>query len=202
MAMILVSSSRAKYSYAVNDSSKITVAAPGQFEQTAAAHSTYFLTERHKTIEEVPRKNFKRPSALGFLPIWFFAYDYPNNVNEEGIPLANCANPDKKYCNHLPVPVFPTPLYEMITCLILFAILWGVRKRLKIPGTLFALYLMFNGVERFFVEKIRVNTQLSFFGFHPTQAEVISALLFLTGLILWIVLKRNTKKKSTSQELV
>ena len=49
-----------------------------------------------------------------------------------------------------------------------------------------ALYLMLNGLERFFIEKIRVNTRLDIFGFQPTQAEVISTLLFLTGLILWL----------------
>jgi prolipoprotein diacylglyceryltransferase len=87
-------------------------------------------------------------------------------------------------------------MYEVIAGLLLFALLWAVRKKLKIPGTLFALYLMVNGLERFLVEKIRVNTRMSIFGFHPTQAEMISTLLFLTGLLLWIVLKRkaNTQK--------
>jgi phosphatidylglycerol---prolipoprotein diacylglyceryl transferase len=55
------------------------------------------------------------------------------------------------------------------------------------------LYLMLNGLERFFIEKIRVNTRLNLFGFQPTQAEVISTLLFLTGLGVWIVLYRNAK---------
>lgn len=187
--------------YTVNDSSKVTIAVPGQFEKTVSAHSTFFLNERHETVEEVPRKSFKKPSALGFLPVWFFAYDYPHNVNEEGVPLANCSDPNKKYCNHLPSPVFPTPLYEIIACLVLFGILWGARKKLKVPGTLFALYLVVNGIERFFIEKIRVNTQMNIFGFHPTQAEVISTLLFVSGVILWIVLNRNSKfKKSTSPE--
>jgi phosphatidylglycerol---prolipoprotein diacylglyceryl transferase len=183
--------------YALDSSSKVTIAAPGQFEQTVKAHSTFFLNHRYKTIEDVPRKNFKRPTALSFLPVWFFAYDYPHNVNEEGIPLNNCA--DKKYCNHLPTPVFPTPLYEVITCLILFLILWLVRKKVNIPGTLFALYLIFNGIERFMVEKIRVNTRMDIWGYQPTQAEVISFLLFITGVALWIILKRSSElKKSTS----
>lgn len=64
---------------------------------------------------------------------------------------------------------------------------------------MFALYLIFNGVERFLVEKIRVNTTIDLFGFKPTQAEVISTLLFLSGLALWIYLKRAYKgPKSTS----
>ena len=176
--------------YRVDGSSKISAAAPGDFQRTMEENSVFFLSSIHKTLNEVPRSDFKRPAALSFLPVWFFAYDYPHNVNEEGVPLANCT--DKKYCNHLPVPVFPTPLYEIIVCLLLFALLWALRKKLKTPGTLFALYLMVNGLERFLVEKIRVNTRLNIWG-QPTQAEVISSLLFLTGLLLWIVLKRRSK---------
>jgi phosphatidylglycerol:prolipoprotein diacylglycerol transferase len=182
--------------YKVDASSRISIAAPNDFQKNLEANSVVFLGNTHKTLSEVPHRSFKRPGALSFLPVWFFAYDYPHNVNEEGIPLANCT--DNKYCNHLPAPVFPTPLYEIIVCLLLFALLWAVRKKLKTPGTLFALYLMVNGLERFLVEKIRVNTRLNIW-FNPTQAEVISTLLFLTGLLLWIVLKRrDSTGKSTS----
>jgi len=127
-----------------------------------------------------------------FLPDWMWSFNYPHNVNESGIPIPGCIGP--KYCNQLEFGVYPTPFYEVIACFILFLILWSVRKRLKIPGLLFALYLMFNGVERFFIEKIRVNNRLDLFGFHPTQAEVISTLLFVSGLVLWITLKRRTPK--------
>lgn len=133
---------------------------------------------------------------FSWLPDWMWSYTYPHNVNEVGDPIAGCVG---KYCNELPVGVYPTPFYETIACLIIFGILWSLRKRLKVPGTMFALYLMFNGIERFLIEKIRVNTTIDLFGFKPTQAEVISTLLFLSGLALWIYLKRAYKgPKSTS----
>jgi len=132
----------------------------------------------------------------GFLPDWMWSYKFPHNVNEDGIPIPGCV--DTKYCNQLEFGVYPTPIYEVIACFILFLILWSLRKRLKIPGTLFALYLMFNGVERFFIEKIRVNNRLSIFGLNPTQAEVISTLLFLSGVALWIILVRNARRKKAS----
>lgn len=133
---------------------------------------------------------------FSWLPDWMWSYTYPHNVNEVGDPIAGCVG---KYCNELPVGVYPTPFYETIACLIIFGILWSLRKKLKVPGTMFALYLMFNGIERFLVEKIRVNTTIDLFGFKPTQAEVISTLLFLSGLALWIYLKRAYKgPKSTS----
>lgn len=133
---------------------------------------------------------------FSWLPDWMWSYTYPHNVNEVGDPIAGCVG---KYCHELPVGVYPTPFYETIACLIIFGILWSLRKRLKVPGTMFALYLMFNGIERFLIEKIRVNTTIDLFGFKPTQAEVISTLLFLSGLALWIYLKRAYKgPKSTS----
>ncbi|MBM3415553.1 MAG: prolipoprotein diacylglyceryl transferase [Bacteroidetes bacterium] len=133
----------------------------------------------------------------GFFPDWMWSYKFPRNVNETGIPIPGCT--DTKYCNQLEFGVYPTPFYEVVACFILFVILWSLRKKIKIPGQLFALYLIFNGFERFFIEKIRVNNRLSLFGFNPTQAEVISTLLFLAGLGLWIYLsRRNRQKKAIS----
>jgi phosphatidylglycerol:prolipoprotein diacylglycerol transferase len=103
-------------------------------------------------------------------------------VNNIGDPIPGCAG---AYCAQLNPLVFPTPLYEIIACLILFGILWSLRKKIKTPGRIFGLYLMMNGAERFVVEKIRVNTTYSIFGFHPTQAELISTALFLGGAFLW-----------------
>jgi phosphatidylglycerol:prolipoprotein diacylglycerol transferase len=132
---------------------------------------------------------------FSWLPDWMWAYNYPHNVNEVGVPIKDCVG---KYCAELPMGVYPTPFYETIMAFVLFLLLWSVRKKIKVPGALFALYLMVNGLERFFIEKIRVNTHIDLFGFQPTQAEVISTLLFVVGLVLWIVLNRNYRaRKST-----
>ncbi len=132
-----------------------------------------------------------RPKPFNWLPDWMWSYKYPHNVNEVGVKIPDCA--DTKFCTELPVGVYPTPLYEIIACFLLFLVLWSLRKRLKVPGTLFAVYLMLNGLERFFIEKIRVNNPINFLGFQPTQAEVISSVLFLSGLILFIYLNRKKK---------
>ena len=95
------------------------------------------------------------------------------------------------------MPVFPTPFYETIVCLILFLVLWLLRKKLRVPGTLFAVYLAVNGLERFFIEKIRVNNRMNFLGFHPTQAEIIATLLFIGGVGLFVVLRRRSQLKAT-----
>jgi prolipoprotein diacylglyceryltransferase len=68
---------------------------------------------------------------------------------------------------------------------LLFAFLWSIRKRISITGRLFAIYLIVNGIERFLIEKIRVNTKYSIFGYHPTQAEIISTCLVIIGIFLY-----------------
>jgi prolipoprotein diacylglyceryltransferase len=142
------------------------------------------------SFENVPHWAVKAPS---FLPDWLFAYAYPHNVIGEGVRIADC---NGQYCSQLPIPVFPTPIYETLTCLILFFILWRLRKRLRIPGTLFAVYLILNGIERFLVEHIRVNSTYNIFGFHPTQAELISAGLVIAGGLIYFNLKRRASHSS------
>lgn len=124
-----------------------------------------------------------------WLPDWLWAYDYPNNVLGRGVPLED-GTIFEGYGTHLVPPVFPTPLYEVIMCGLLFLVLWKVRSKLKVPGTLFCLYLIFNGFERFWIEKIRINEHL--IG-TITQAEVIAVALMLTGGIGWWLLKRKAR---------
>jgi prolipoprotein diacylglyceryl transferase len=122
------------------------------------------------------------PKPFSWMPDGLWSSVYPHNVIGEGVPIKDCVGP---YCNQLPMPVYPTALYEVITCLILFGVLWFLRTRINVAGRLAALYLMLNGIERFTIEKIRVNTKYVDLPFQPTQAELISSLLFLGGVFLW-----------------
>jgi phosphatidylglycerol:prolipoprotein diacylglycerol transferase len=184
--------------YISTPDAKVVAASPQQFSQAVQSNEVYFSNFLRNTgIDSIPHKSFSKPSSLSFLPDWFFAYNYPHNVNETGIKISGCD--DDKYCSQLPVPVFPTPLYEIITCTILFFILWAVRKRIRPAGGLFCLYLIFNGIERFLIETIRVNNRLDFFGLRPSQAEVISSGLVLAGIVIWILLRN--KYRTSPQKL-
>lgn len=145
------------------------------------------LISEYGSIENIPFIDFKGP---GWLPNWFWAYNYPHNVNEVGVPINGC---EGQYCNQLIPPVFPTTLYEIIACSILFVVLWFSRKRIQVPGRLFAFYLFLNGLERFLIEKIRVNSTYSIMGFHPTQAELISSAMMLLGVYLWFYFAKSQK---------
>lgn len=133
-----------------------------------------------------------KPEWMSFLPDWVWAYSYPNNVINAGVPIEGCVG---NYCNELLYPVFPTPIYEIIMALGIFALLWSIRKRIKIPGLLFGIYLVFNGLERFLIEKIRVNTKYVIFGNEITQAEIISSILIIIGLTIIINLYSTHKNK-------
>lgn len=126
------------------------------------------------------------PKPFSWMPDWLWAYNYPHNVIGEGKPIAGCEGP---YCNELIPAVYPTPLYEIIACFLLFGVLWFYRKKLKVAGQLSGLYLILNGLERFFIEKIRVNTKYEDLPLQPTQAELISFVMVLTGIVLMIKAK-------------
>ena len=180
----------------------VVPATPEQFQEKLKEHSTYFLngsvidpggastmvTDRHEeSLDKVPHKSFRGPK---FLPTWMFAFTYPHNVNEDGILMPGC---EGKYCRALPLPVFPTPFYEIIASFILFIFLWLIRRKIKIPGVMFCIYLIVNGIERFLVETIRVNTTYSIFGLHPTQAELISSAFVIIGIIGIFYYRRRAK---------
>lgn len=135
-----------------------------------------------------------KPVFLSWLPDWAWSYHYPNNVINEGILIPGC---DGRHCMMLPEPVFPTPLYEATACILLFAVLWMLRKRLADAGAMFSLYLLLNGVERIVIEQIRVNNRFQLFGLNVTQAEVIASLLIIAGGVgLWYFNNRPFKSKS------
>ncbi len=130
------------------------------------------------------------PKPFSWVPDWLWAYQYPHNVVGEGVPIPGCTGP---YCNQLVPAVYPTALYEVILCSLIFILLWSIRKKIKIPGQLFGIYLMFNGMERFLIESIRVNTKYESLPFQPTQAQIISVVLFILGLLLTFNAKKLAK---------
>lgn len=85
----------------------------------------------------------------------------------------------------------PTFLYESIFCLVGFIIILIVRrgKYIKI-GMQTALYLMYYSVIRFFIESMRTDS-LMLGGFKV--AQIVSILLFLTGLIMIMMISRKSK---------
>jgi len=179
--------------YVTNITAHLHRAAPGEFVRALHQDQNFMgrAIMEFGSFDNIPHLYKPAPS---WLPDWLFAMNYPYNVNNEGMPIVNCAG---QYCSVLPVGVFPTALYEAVTCIILFFILWFLRKRMKHALQLSGIYLIMNGLERFLVEKIRVNYKYDWGFIHPTQAEIISTVLVLFG--IGLLLFARDKRKVVAQ---
>lgn len=161
--------------------------------QMQLAHNSDFYLSINKSLDAVRHASVQ---PFWHLPDWLFAYNFPHNVISEGVRLSGCDS--LQYCSQLPIPVFPTAFYETLACTILFFILWSFRTQLKKAGQITGLYLIFNGIERFTIEKIRVNNKYESLPFQPTQAEIISTIMITAGLFFffWITKKETAAVSS------
>ncbi|MEQ1745413.1 MAG: prolipoprotein diacylglyceryl transferase family protein [Saprospiraceae bacterium] len=132
-----------------------------------------------------------KPEWMRFLPDSFWATTYPHHVVNSpytdpvsSVPIEGCT---WEYCLQLSMPVFPTPLYETLMMVVVFGILWAIRKHLRVPGLLFFVYLALIAVERFFIEKIRVNVDHEVFGMKLSQAEIISLTFLVVSVVGMVV---------------
>lgn len=176
----------------------------GTFQQKLLADSSYYtlgkvteangditrVTDRgYGTIENVPSLYVP---GVSFLPKWFFAYSFPQNVNGDGVVIPGITEEHNRV---LPHPVLPTSLWETMICSLMFAFMWGIRRKVKIPLMMFGIYLVLNGVERYFIETIRVNKTYNTGGITLSQAEIIAICLIIAGILLGIFAYFTKDKK-------
>jgi phosphatidylglycerol:prolipoprotein diacylglycerol transferase len=93
-------------------------------------------------------------------------------------------------------PLHPTPIYEFLAAVLIFYILWSLRKKDWSDGKLFMAYLVFAGIERFLVEIIRLNPRLLF---GLSEAQLISIVMIVVGSLGFIFLNRRNKPKFIPQ---
>jgi len=129
-----------------------------------------------------------------FFPDWTWAFNYPHNVIQEGVQIPECVG---RFCYQLAQPVYPTPLWETTIAIIIFFFLWSIRKKIQTPGMLFSIYLILNGIERFFMEEIRVDIKYHFLGMTATQAQIIAVAMIVLG-IAGIILSRRRRSIQTT----
>jgi phosphatidylglycerol:prolipoprotein diacylglycerol transferase len=123
--------------------------------------------------------DYGRPSTLPW------AVKFP-----KGLPPSTAGNLEHLF--GVPVPpgtdpstvlaVHPTQLYETGIMLVAFAILWRLRRNGRPIGWLFGVYLIFAGLERFFVEILRAKDDRFLGPF--TLAQLTSVVLVAIGAAL------------------
>jgi phosphatidylglycerol---prolipoprotein diacylglyceryl transferase len=111
----------------------------------------------HGTVP--PSVAFRSPNLLHHFP--WIAKEFPNGVPNN-------------------TPLHPTPIYEFIMMLIIFFVLWKLRKKNWPDGKLFMLYLILQGIERFSIEFIRLNPRLLW---GLSEAQLISIVMIIGGAI-------------------
>jgi phosphatidylglycerol:prolipoprotein diacylglycerol transferase len=99
-----------------------------------------------------------------------------NLKNLFGVPVPSGIDPSTVLAVH------PTQLYEVAAMLLVFAVLWSLRKRGRPIGWLFGLYLILAGIERFLVEILRAKDDRFLGPF--TLAQLTSVLIVLLGAFL------------------
>lgn len=87
-------------------------------------------------------------------------------------------------------PLHPTQLYEMVLNLIIFMVLWKIRKQIKTDGRIFLLYVILYSAGRIFVESFRADKLLYMGNFSVAQS--IGVLGILTGLVLMTALPQKS----------
>lgn len=167
----------------MTDTNGKVVSAVQPFEKTLIQYQAH-INRHFEPGSEIPHKSV---IATAGLPVWLFAYNYPKNVNNVGVALPNC---EGTYCSVLPMPVFPTPIYEFFMSIGIFLFLWSIRKKMDTPLTMFSIYLVFNGIERFLIEQIRVNYKYDWGFLKPTQAEIIAVCIILAGIFIFSIRKK------------
>lgn len=114
--------------------------------------------------------------------------DFPEIVDRYGV---NGVVPDT-------LPVHPTPIYEFLVGVILFLILWRMRKSAAMDGRIFAVYLVMSGTARFLVEILRINPRILF---GLSEAQLISLALIAAGLMGLMLLRLPERQESRAQTI-
>lgn len=81
----------------------------------------------------------------------------------------------------LPHRVHPTQLYYSAIYIIMFTLLFKMRKKRVKRGVIFSSYLLGFGLVRYFVDTLRGDLTLTYLGLHATQ--VIAVFIFMLGAI-------------------
>lgn len=93
------------------------------------------------------------------------------------------------------VAVHPCFLYESLWCLLGFALAhFVIRKIIRYKGQVFIFYLIWYGFERMIVEGLRTDSlylPFKVFGYAPRVSQVLSALMFVGGIVALIVLRNR-----------
>ncbi len=84
--------------------------------------------------------------------------------------------------------VHPTQAYELLWDLLIFALIWKLRKKVRVPGAIYLIYISTYSAGRFMISFLRVNED-EWLGLQ--QAQIVSLLVFAVAVSLLVYLYRK-----------
>jgi len=92
----------------------------------------------------------------------------------------------------------PSQLYEaFFEGVFLFGILWMLRKRTRIKGSMLAFYLFGYGLVRFVIEFFREpDAHIGFVFLSLSAGQLLCSIMILSGILIYAFLWINTKKRA------
>jgi phosphatidylglycerol:prolipoprotein diacylglycerol transferase len=134
--------------------------------------------------------------AIGRTGCWAVGDDYGRVYNgplavafPDGLPKSLAGVMNAEFHANLPstiapetvMSVYPTQLFEVALGLVMFGILWRLRKHAHAAGWLFGVYCVLAGTERFIIEFFRAKNDM----IGPvTSAQVVAMGVAATGIVL------------------
>ena len=94
----------------------------------------------------------------------------------------------------------PSQLYEaLFEGVVLFAVLWVVRKRPMPSGATLALYLIGYGTARFFIEFVRQpDAHLGFILGPFSMGQMLCGVMIISGIGLWTYFQKSGRQNAPS----
>jgi phosphatidylglycerol:prolipoprotein diacylglycerol transferase len=87
----------------------------------------------------------------------------------------------------------PMPVYEIVVNLIIFTLLWNLRKRHWPDGRLFLVYLLLYSLERFF---LAFTSSYRIIAFGLTQSQIVALIALAISLVSLAVMPRKLNEQT------
>ncbi len=141
---------------------------------------------------------FARKQKLHFLEVWdalamagpqgLFFGRLGNFINGELYGRVTDSFMGMRFAHGGPYPRHPSQLYEAFAeGIVLFLLLFFLRKKVKHHGVLSSLFLLGYGVGRFVVEFYReADAQMGYYFGFMTMGQILCSLMIIAGIALWV----------------
>jgi phosphatidylglycerol:prolipoprotein diacylglycerol transferase len=151
------------------------------------------------TLADVVAPALAAAYGVGRTGCWAVGDDYGRPFNgpwavefPHGAPPSTVAVMESQFGVQFPVgsnpgavvAVHPTQLYEVALALVMFAVLWRLRRHRHAAGWLMGVYAILAGVERFVIEYFRAKDDR--LGIGITQAQLIGIFAVIVGIAIMV----------------